>query len=206
MILISWNCKGVVNRRVKNHVKELLTTSKADALCLLEIRSPKVEGMVNMASKLGFSNHLLVEPIGFAGGLLLLWKQGQIDFDIINHSSQAIHAKIKNRPDECFVTFAYVRPNLMAKNRFWESCKQFSNSIRGAWILLGDLNDIAASDEQWGSDVVNHVGMQRFSDAFNACGLFNPGVSGSKFTWCRYVGNRVTQLRRLDRILWNMTA
>ncbi|XP_019155168.1 PREDICTED: uncharacterized protein LOC109152041 [Ipomoea nil] len=59
---------------------------------------------------------------------------------------------------------------------------------------------------QWGSDVINNFSLQKFSDAVSMCGLFDPGVSGNKFTWCRYVGNRVTQLRLLDRVLWNMTA
>ncbi|XP_019164608.1 PREDICTED: uncharacterized protein LOC109160818 [Ipomoea nil] len=116
-----------------------------------------------------FTGHLSNAMGDDPSGLLLLWKQGQVDFDIMSHSSQAIHTKVKNRPDDCFITFAYVRPNIMAKSRFWDECKIFSSAIQGAWILIGDLNDIASSDEQWGR-------------------------------------SRVTQLRRLDRVLWNMSA
>ncbi|XP_019162696.1 PREDICTED: uncharacterized protein LOC109159124 [Ipomoea nil] len=172
MIAISWNCRGVVNGRVRKHVKELLRSSKADILCLLEIRSPRVEGM------------------------------GQTDLQVVKHSSQAIHTKV----DGGHVTFSYVRPNLLAKSRFWEECKLFSNSIQGPWILMGDLNDIAMVEEQWGSEFINIPGMQRFTDAFSNCGLIDPGSVGTKFTWCRFVGNRVTQMRRIDRVLWNMDA
>jgi len=74
MKIISWNCRGVVNGRVRKHVKELLNTSKADALCLLEIRSPGIQGMLDLVEKLGYNNNFVVEPLDFAGGFLLVWK------------------------------------------------------------------------------------------------------------------------------------
>ncbi|XP_019163505.1 PREDICTED: uncharacterized protein LOC109159849 [Ipomoea nil] len=155
MKIISWNCRGIVNGRVRRHVKQLLNTSKADALCLLEIRSSKASNMIKLAHSLGYVNHFIVEPLGFAGGLLLFWKQGQIDLEIIRHTSQSIHVRVNRRPEDVYITFAYVRPNLMAKH--------------SPWIVIGDFNDIASIGEQWGS-------------------------------------NRVVQLRRLDRVLWNLNA
>ncbi|XP_031120933.1 uncharacterized protein LOC116024172 [Ipomoea triloba] len=206
MKIISWNCRGIVNRRVRNHVKQLLTTSKADVICLLEIKSSKAENMVNLAFKLGFNNHFLVDPLGFAGGLLLFWKQCQIDLEVIGHNSQAIHTKVDRWPGVCFFTFAYVRPNLQAKCRFWDYCKSLANTTQAPWCVLGDFNDIASSEEQWGSDSANPNQIQRFIDAFGDCNLIDRGAAGSNFTWYRYVGNQVTQMRRLDRVLWNMNA
>ncbi|XP_019162202.1 PREDICTED: uncharacterized protein LOC109158760 [Ipomoea nil] len=147
MKVISWNCRGIANRRVRCHVKELLNTTKVDALCLLEIRSPKADNMIS-----------------------------------------------------------YVRPNMLAKCRFWEDCESFGRSLQAPWIVMGDLNDIAAVGEQWGSDSVNSNGLQRFVDAYSRCGLIDPGYSGSTFTWYRFAGGRVIQMRRLDRVLWNLSA
>ncbi|XP_031112018.1 uncharacterized protein LOC116015991 [Ipomoea triloba] len=92
-----WN-RGIVNGRVRKHVKQLLTTSRVDAFCLLEIRSSRADKMIDLAHNLGYNNRFLVDPIGFAGGLLLFWKQGHIDLDVISHNSQAIHAKVNRRP------------------------------------------------------------------------------------------------------------
>lgn len=36
--------------------------------------------------------------------------------------------------------------------------------------------------------------------------LLDPGALGSKFTWCRFAGNRIRQMRRLDRVFWNVQA
>lgn len=91
----------------------------------------------------------MVDPIGFTGVLLLVWKQGLIDLKVINHSYQVIHAKVIHGIESCFASFAYIRPNLMAKTRFLEDCKWFSDVCDGPWIFLGDLNDIASVDEQW---------------------------------------------------------
>lgn len=161
--------------------------------------------MIKLASNLGFTSHFLVDPLGFAGGLLLLWRQGHLDLDVVSHNSQAIHTKVKKLPEDLFITFAYVRPNLSAKCRFWNYCKSLSNTIQGPWIVLEDLNDIAGPEEQWGSETINNF-LQRFVDAYSDCGLLDPGSSGPKFTWYRFAGNRVVQMRRLDRVLWNVNS
>ncbi|XP_031116504.1 uncharacterized protein LOC116020161 [Ipomoea triloba] len=195
MKLISWNYRGVVNGRVKKNVKELLSTSKADALCLLEIRSPNAKGMINVANNLGYTNHFIVEPISFTGDLLLFWKHSLLDLEVIAHTSQAIHTRVKQGIDVIFVTFAYARLNILAKNRFWDNCK-----------VVGGLNDIGSVDEQWGSDSVNNASLQRFVNAYSNCGLIDPGCSGLKFTWSRTTRNRVIQMRRFDRVLRNVDA
>ncbi|XP_031126953.1 uncharacterized protein LOC116029190 [Ipomoea triloba] len=206
MKFLSWNCRGIVNGWVKKHVKELLNTSKADALCLLEIRSLKAQGMINLVSRLGYTKHFLVEPLGFAGGLLLFWKHEYINLEVIGHSSQSIHTRVKIGLVDMFFTFAYVRPNLVAKKRFWDNCKVLGDNLQGPWIVIGDLNDIASGEEQWGSESTCNTSLQRFVDAYSSCGLFDPGHVGPKFTWCKTVGNRVTQMHRLDRALWNTEA
>ncbi|XP_031120447.1 uncharacterized protein LOC116023586 [Ipomoea triloba] len=206
MKIISWNCRGIVNGRVQRHVKELLIATKADACCLLEIRSAKADKMIRQAANLGFNNHFLVEPIGFAGGLLLFWNRSLVELEVISHSSQAIHMKVNNLPKDCFITFAYVRPNVLAKCRFWDNCKTFATIAQGSWVVMGDLNDIATEEEQWGSNSVNGNNLQRFIDAYSDCGLIDPGSTGPKFTWCRQAGNRVIQMRKLDRALFNIRA
>lgn len=119
----------MVNGRVKRHVKELLTTSKPKALYLLEIRSTNVHGTISLVNKLRYTNSFLVDPIGFAGGLLILWKHGGIDLEVISHSSQAIHTRIKRGMEDVFFTYAYVRPNLFAKSRFWDNHKNLSGNF-----------------------------------------------------------------------------
>lgn len=182
MKVVSWNCRGIANCRARKHVKLLLTSTKPDVLCLLELRSSSIDRIVNLVYSLGFTNHFIVEPMGFAGGLLLFWNQGRSNLNVISHSSQAIHTKLNMGVNDCFITFSYVRPNPLAKQRFWEECKVFSDSVNSPWIVLGDFNDISSPDEQWGSETTNTRSIQRFVDAFSNCGLIDPGAAGPKFT------------------------
>lgn len=118
--------------------------------------------MITLASTLGFTNHFIVNPLGFVGGLLFFWKQGSINLQVISYNSQSIHTKVCRGIDICFITFAYVRPNPLSKCRFWNYCNALANSMQVPWIVLGDLNDIAANDEQWGSSSVNNSFLQTF--------------------------------------------
>ncbi|XP_031091044.1 uncharacterized protein LOC115996040 [Ipomoea triloba] len=133
-------------------------------------------------------------------------KQGLANLNIVSHSSQAIHAKLSLDQQDCYVTFSYVRPNLLARSRFWEECKAFSASVDKPWLVLGDFNNIASVEEQWGSESINTHNIQRFVDAFNSCGLMDPGATGPRFTWYHSVGIRIIQMRRLDRTFWNINA
>lgn len=72
--------------------------------------------------------------------------------------------------------------------------------------MLGDFNDIASHEEQWGSDVINQNKMTKFREAVNNYGLFELKTMGAGFSWVRHVGGRVTQQHKLDKIVWNMEA
>jgi len=118
------------------------------------------------------------------------------------HTSQAIHTNMKRGVEVTFFTFAYVIPNILAKARFWEDCKRVGGTLSIPWVVMGDMNDIASRDEQWGSETIKNANL----DAYSSCGLIDSGHSGKKFTWCRTPGNRVIQMHRLDRVLWNVEA
>lgn len=74
--------------------------------------------MIELVFKLGYTNHFIIESLGFASDFFLFGRQGHIDLEIVSHNSQAIHTKVRHRLEEYFITFAYVRPNLLAKCRF----------------------------------------------------------------------------------------
>lgn len=206
MKLISWNCRGVGNRQVIRHAKLLLRSSHADAACFLETKTKNANAMLKMTSKLGFLASHIVDPLGFAGGLLLVWNPSTINLQMVLTSSQAIHTVVSEGGKDFHVSFAYVRPNNAAKERFWEDNKVFSGTLNSPWILMGDLNDIGAVDEQWGSDGVNMHCLNKFRTAYNNCGLLDLDSAGPTFTWCRTMGGRTIARRRLDRVLWNMEA
>lgn len=125
------------------HARELMRSRDLGALCLLETKTNNANSLLKMATKNGFNSSFMVEPLGYAGGLLLVWNKDAINFSIINHNSQAIHCMVHGGGISVIrVSFVYVRPNMRAKDIFWEDCKSIAAAICCPWIMLGDFNDI----------------------------------------------------------------
>lgn len=68
---------------------------------------------------------------------------------------------------------------------------------------MGDFNDIARVDEQWGSCNNNIGNIFKFNNAVNECGIMDLGSEGHKFSWVRYTGSRIVLKKKLDKVLWN---
>lgn len=80
-------------------------------------------GLLRKADKKGFDLSFMVDPLGFAGGLLLVWNKDSINLAIVNHNSQAIHYEVKGLGNSMVhLSFPYVRPNKRAKEIFWGDC------------------------------------------------------------------------------------
>lgn len=187
--------------------KFLLNSRKVDAICFMETKTKNVTKITHMGMKLGFTRSFMVYPLGFAGGLLLLWNPDTIDLDIVGHASQVIHGIAKGLGGKVTrISFAYVRPNPRAKDIFWSDCRAYANQMEDPWIIIGDFNDIASDDDQWGSERINCNVIDKFVENFNNCGLMDLESSGPRYSWVRQVGNRTVQRRKLDRVLWNMRA
>lgn len=100
------------------HAGILMASSKADIFCFPETKTRSSERLLNMANKLNFSCSYIVDSLGFAGVLLLIWKSSEINLHVVGHASQIIHTIINIDGKVCLVSFAYVRPNPTAKERF----------------------------------------------------------------------------------------
>ncbi|XP_019157963.1 PREDICTED: uncharacterized protein LOC109154684 [Ipomoea nil] len=198
---------GVKSGGTRRHARELLKRSEVGALCFLETKTKEAGGLLNMADKLGFCSSFMVDPLGFAGGLLLVWNKDRVPLTVVGHNSQSIHTLIPRHDGKNFrISFAYVRPTRRAKDLFWQGCKEYSNSFKDPWVMLGDFNDISGQADQWGVGEIVASSVDRFLEAVNDCGLMDLGTSRSRFSWYRKVGERVTLRRKLDRVLWNMEA
>lgn len=187
---------------MKIHTKVLMSMKDMGVCCFLETKTNNADGVKNMARKLGFYHTVEVNPMGFIGGLLLFWRSSTVDLEMIQCTTQGIHCLVRGRGRLSFrVTFAYVRPNRMAKDAFWADCKAYSNSFEGSWIIMGDFNYVASSSEQWGNENLNHTNINRFIEARDSCGLFDVNNSGPQLSWIRQIGGRAVLHKWLDMVM-----
>lgn len=126
----------------------MMASNEVGAVCFLETKTKDATKLLKMEKNMGFTKHHMVDPLGFAGRLLFLWRPEIFKFEVGYHTSQVIHGTVKDWGSRVTrVSFAYVRPNPMAKEMFWKDCLNYANSGTGPWILLGDFNDMARREE-----------------------------------------------------------
>ncbi|GLT96466.1 hypothetical protein SLE2022_140850 [Rubroshorea leprosula] len=202
MKVISWNSRGVLYRPFKRKVKELLRSHKPDIICFMETKVEFGSGALYFMRRYGYSLQFQVPASGFAGGLWLFWK-GTVQLSVIFSTNQAVQCLVLFRGSSLFLTFGYVRLQESFKDDFWTHLQDWKASHSGAWVLMGDLNDVASMDEVSPRSAATFNQTQRFQNHLEDCGLMNMETLGCKYTWCRMRNGRPVLCERLDRILLN---
>lgn len=105
-----------------------------------------------------------------------------MNLHVLTSSSQCIHTLVLYEDWRLHISFAYVKPNLVAKEHFWREYKDYLETFDDPWVLLGDLNYIGALDEQWGSERVNASMIDRFVLAYGGCDLIDMDSARPRFT------------------------
>ncbi|GLU14824.1 hypothetical protein SLE2022_313710 [Rubroshorea leprosula] len=146
MKIISWNSRGVNNAPFRREVKEMIRTYKPDIVCFLETKSAFDSSALSFMSRQGFNGQFKVPAEGFASGLWLFWKSPSSNLSVIYFTSQAIHCTMQHKAESFFLTFGYIRPHDSFKDMFWTQLRDWSARHEGAWVVMGDFNDIASMD------------------------------------------------------------
>lgn len=122
------------------HARLMMRDSNVGAFCFLETKTKDVSKIRKMAEKLDFEKHFIVDPLGFAGGLELFWRSSILDYSVVRHTSQAIHGIVAGLGMTVTrISFAYVRPSILAKEMFWSDGRDYAINNGGPWIMMGTL-------------------------------------------------------------------
>ncbi|PNX94787.1 hypothetical protein L195_g017967 [Trifolium pratense] len=154
---------------------------------------------------LGFDNMQHTECRGFAGGIVVAWKDSEAQIQVETTDFQFIHLMItfSNGPSWKF-TAVYASPNEQLRQEMWLKLKHISQNISEGWMLAGDFNDITSQEEKKGGAPVSVRRCNNFLDNINKCNLIDLGAVGSKFTWRGPLVNEHDRIfERLDRAMSN---
>lgn len=82
--------------------------------------------------------------------VLLLWKDRDIEVQIVHRSDQFIHSLVKSRAGDtkCTVTFIYVRNTVEERASLWHQLLELQRQVDGPWLALGDLNVVLDETEK----------------------------------------------------------
>ncbi|KAJ4822057.1 hypothetical protein Tsubulata_011510 [Turnera subulata] len=104
---------------------------------------------------LGYDGGAFVDPIGFSGGIWVVWKRPFVRLQVISSTRQFIHMSI-HRTDApiWFLAAIYASPTRAISKRLWDDLVQLEGSVTGPWLLAGDFNvskrlDRALANAEW---------------------------------------------------------
>ncbi|XP_019160127.1 PREDICTED: uncharacterized protein LOC109156749 [Ipomoea nil] len=183
-------------------LKNLLKVYKPDILGLFE---PKVSGVQadNICKKLGFSDRVRVEALGFSGGIWVFWKSPAQVTVLYTHPQFILLQVASAGQSPWFFAPVYGSPTHHLRRRLWRDLRQSSRSITGPWLTAGDFNSVVQREETMN---YSSFSSQRSSDFVNWIqeeGLIDLGFSGPKLTWIKDGSSDSIKGARLDRALCN---
>ncbi|KAJ4836985.1 hypothetical protein Tsubulata_017996 [Turnera subulata] len=148
---------------------------------------------------LGFADGVFVDPIGFSGGIWVVWKPNIVQVQVLASSRQYIHMSIHSTADPVwYFTAIYGSPTRELREHLWNDLVALESSTHGPWLLAGDFNAIIDPSEREGRPTANTAVSKRFVEVINHCHLLDLGFSRSQFTFARG-----SVCKRLDRALCN---
>ncbi|KAK8569269.1 hypothetical protein V6N12_007799 [Hibiscus sabdariffa] len=124
MSLMSWNVRGLGNKKTVRSLKSVSFKFKSSIIFLSETKK-KRRYLEKIKMKMKLSESFYVDPIGIAGGLTLWWKN-KVNLSILCYGKNFIDTRVSLNEEE-----------------EW-------NNIPEKWCLIGDSNIVARLKEKLG--------------------------------------------------------
>ncbi|KAF8085592.1 hypothetical protein N665_0660s0001 [Sinapis alba] len=174
MVMLSWNCQGLGRAQdlVIPRLREIRKEYFTDILFLMETKQSR-DSLVDLQAWLGYNRILTVNPIGYNGGLALMWK-----------NSNLVDCNVKFGKDSFFVSCVYGDPVRENKAKVWERLSRIGVHRNEPWCMLGDFNEIRHNGEKTGGGPRrSEASLQPFNDMLDTGELVELPSCGNNLTW-----------------------
>ena len=119
-----------------------------------------------------------MEPLGLSGGLALFYMNDVgVKVGFSNERMIDIEAKIEEH--KVFITFVYGDPVVEHREAVWERLMRMSLQRSGAWLMVGDFNEITSNLEKKGGRKRPESSFLPFKNMISACGMIEFPHSGN---------------------------
>jgi exonuclease III len=182
--ILIWNVRGLNSSARQNSVRELVSSSRADIVCVQETKLTEVPRRT-LLSMLGsdFSNFLVLPSLGASGGILVAWKHHLGSTGLNRIDDHSISVQFCTQEGQAWwLTCVYGPQSSEEKVQFLQELRNVRAACLGPWIIAGDFNLIYKAEDKNNSNL-NRAMMGRFRGTINDLSLKEIPLHGRKYTW-----------------------
>lgn len=177
MTILFWNVRRLGRPSFKQNLRMLLKQQNPYMVILVETRLCR-QATTTTIEIVGFDFWHIVEPRGFARGVVLLWNATNLKFHVVGGNSQGVHGVVEvSHSTNSFVLSAiYASPKYVSRKLLWQDLCKMSESITYPWLAIGDFNEIISQDEKFGGQQIKKNRANLYASNMNLCNLLDMGT------------------------------
>lgn len=145
---MGWNCRGICNASTVKAFRAQIKRERLDIIFLCKTKALE-KRMDEVMVFVGFSNKLVVDANGIAGGLCLMWKVGTF-VNLVELNKNLIAVTISDVLCKWILVGFYEPPYESKKKKVWGNLMALLESLQDAWVCIGDFNYTINENENFG--------------------------------------------------------
>jgi exonuclease III len=201
--ILSWDVRGLNSSERCLAVHETVAATPCQIVCLQETKLQFID--LPFAAFLGaykFDKFTFKPATGTRGGIILLWKDAELDMSNVNIGRYSLSAEVTRR--HCMTSFylstVYGPSRRAEKESFLLHLRHLKPPDDTRWLIIGDFNLIYKASDKNNRNLSISL-MSRFRRVIDHCQLKEINLQNRKFTWSSE--QRRPTLVRLDRAFCN---
>ncbi|XP_027182377.1 uncharacterized protein LOC113780798 [Coffea eugenioides] len=201
MRALVWNCRGVGSPLTVPQLKESVKLHSPELIFLSETKNRK-DVMNKVRLQLRYDRLFVVDPVGRAGGLAVLWRN-ELQICKVLYTDFTIELLMERTGARArwWLICVYASSEDQIREKQWKVIEGRKSLWGQNWVLAGDMNDILSNDEKWGGCRRPERSFHTFRDFVNKNQLIDIGFEGIPWTWSNNWEEGKEIKERLDRVL-----
>lgn len=142
MKVFCWNCQGLGTPLTVRALGANIARDRPNVVFLMETKNQE-QVVQRMKKRLKFSFCFVVNPIGIAGGLAVLWND-QVELEIEFASKEMINV-ICTDPENRIrmrISFVHAPNDFKVRLLLWDRLREVSRLDSLPWVCMGDFNEV----------------------------------------------------------------
>lgn len=155
--ILLWNTRGVARQGFRRNTKKLIRDHDPMIIIITETRVAR-ESIEEIVSSLPFNSFETMEPLGYSGGILMLWNERLHSFTSITKEPRAIHGviQVQNFPP-FFISALYANTKYNGRIEMWDNLIDMSSNVNISWLVLGNFNEVTYAHENFGGNPLKSI-------------------------------------------------